>query len=206
MGRKKIVQDEELLAAAKEVFIEKGFAASTREIARRAGVSETVIYQRHPTKEHLFFAAMVPPPMDVERLLIHREDGKVCEGLEEIALVLMDYFRNLMPILLALMTHSSFDFEAFVRRHPDSHLNRLREGLQTYLRRGGVAGRHVGPAALTLFATMHSLAIFERLGAHGGRFEAATIRAVIRTLWDGLAPSTDGAPRRKGEGAEPLRR
>jgi AcrR family transcriptional regulator len=49
MGRRKLVEDDELLAVARGVFVEKGIAASTREIARRAGISEAVIYQRHPT-------------------------------------------------------------------------------------------------------------------------------------------------------------
>ena len=44
MGRRKLVEDDELLAVAREVFVEKGIAASTREIAHRAGISEAVIY------------------------------------------------------------------------------------------------------------------------------------------------------------------
>ncbi|EKE96356.1 helix-turn-helix transcriptional regulator [Tolypothrix sp. LEGE 11397] len=32
--------------------------ASTRDIAKKAGISEAVIYQRFGTKEDLFFAAM----------------------------------------------------------------------------------------------------------------------------------------------------
>ncbi len=194
MGRPKLIQDEELLAVARAVFVEKGIAASTREIARRAGISEAVIYQRHPTKADLFFAAMVPPALNVENLLAApANDPDVLERLEEIALGMMEYFRELVPILLPLMTHPSFDFEKFVQRHPDSPLNRMRLGLMEYLEGqrelGNIVAENVGPAALTLFAALHSLAIFERLGAHGGKFDEATIRAMVRSLWTGLAPT-----------------
>jgi hypothetical protein len=41
---------------------------------------------------------------------------------------------------------------------------------------------------LTLFAALHSLAFLERLGVHGGKFDDAVIRAMVRSLWTGLAP------------------
>jgi hypothetical protein len=47
---------------------------------------------------------------------------------------------------------------------------------------------NVGPAALTLFAALHSLACLERLGVHGGTCNDAVLRAMVRALWTGLAP------------------
>jgi hypothetical protein len=44
---------------------------------------------------------------------------------------------------------------------------------------------------LTLFAALHSLAFLERLGVHGGKFDEATIRAMVRSLWTGLAPRSE---------------
>lgn len=43
-----------LLAAAEDVFLEKGLAASMDDIAKRAGVSKKTIYACTPTKESLF--------------------------------------------------------------------------------------------------------------------------------------------------------
>lgn len=190
MGRPKLIQDDELLAVARKVFVEKGIAASTRQIARRAGVSEGIIYQRFPTKADLFFAAMVPPAVDLEAMLAKPIGG--LDGLQRIALGMTNYFRSLIPILLPLMTHPSFDFEKFARRHPDSPLSRLRLGLVEFLetqrKLGAVEAKHVRPAALTLFAALHSLAVFEKLGAHGGKFGDATVRAMVLALWRGLEP------------------
>lgn len=196
MGRRKLVENDKLLAVAREVFVEKGIAASTREIARRAGVSEAVIYQRHPTKAHLFFAAMVPPALNVENLLAPlANDHGVREHLEEIALGMMEYFREVVPILLPLITHPSFDFEEYAHQHPDSPFGQMHRGLMEYLeaqrQRGNIAGENVAAAGLTLFAALHCLAILERLGAHGGRFDEAIIRAMVRALWAGLAPHSE---------------
>jgi len=196
LGRRKLVEDDELLAVAREVFVEQGIAAPTREIARRAGISEAVIYQRHPTKAHLFFAAMVPAALNVENLLAApANDFSVPEQLEGIALGMMEYFREVMPILLPLMTHPEFDPETFARRHPQSPLGRIHLALMKYLEtqreRGGIVAGNVGAAALTLIAALHSLALFERLGAHGGKFDDAIIRAMVRSLWTGLASRSE---------------
>jgi AcrR family transcriptional regulator len=193
MGRPKRIADDKLLAVARGVFVKQGFAASTREIARRAGISEAVIYQRHPTKAHLFFAAMVPPALNVEALLsISGADRSVLKRLEAIALAMLEYFREFVPILLPLITHPSFDFEKFAHKHPDSPFGRMHRGLVEYFEaqraRGAIAGENVEATALTLFAALHCLAILERVGAHGGRFDDGVIRAMVRGLWTGLAP------------------
>ena len=164
MGRRKLVEDDELLAVVREAFVERGIAARTREIARRAGISEAVIYQRHPTKAHLFFAAMVPPALNVQDLLAApAHDRSVVAQLEEIALGMMRYFREVVPILLRLVTHPAFDVEQFVQRHPDSPFGRLHLGLIQYLEsqraRGRIVAEPVGPAALTLFAIVFGLGL-----------------------------------------------
>jgi AcrR family transcriptional regulator len=50
--------------AAREVFAERGYGATTREIATRAGVSHELIFRYFDTKEKLFFDAVVTPLMD----------------------------------------------------------------------------------------------------------------------------------------------
>ncbi|HCC33679.1 MAG TPA: hypothetical protein DEQ28_07270 [Clostridiales bacterium] len=53
----------------------------------------------------------------------------------------------------------------------------MHRGLTRYLEsqreRGRIAAEDVGPATLTSFAALHSLAFLERLGVHGGRFDEA---------------------------------
>src|ERR1019366_7826967 len=148
MGRNKTISDDDLLDVARRAFVEEGFAASTREIARRAGVSEGLIFQRFQTKEDLFFAAMIPPPADLNRLLHHpRSKGRAL--IEKITFSMIDYFRDTLPVLLPLMSHPAFRFEEFAKRHPDSPMLLLRRQLVEFLVREQRAGRlgAVGPGA-----------------------------------------------------------
>ena len=46
----------------------------------------------------------------------------------------------------------------------------------------------VGPWALSLIASLHSLAIFEKLGVHGGQFDEELVRKMVRSQWAGLEP------------------
>ena len=47
-----------ILAAASDVFAERGLDASTAEIARRAGVGEATLFRRFPTKDDLVVAIL----------------------------------------------------------------------------------------------------------------------------------------------------
>ncbi|MGC9948716.1 MAG: helix-turn-helix domain-containing protein [Bryobacteraceae bacterium] len=191
MGRKKAISDDELLGVARRIFVEEGFTASTREIARRAGVSEGLIFQRFRTKEDLFFAAMIPPSADLNRLFHHpHSQGRTL--LEKITFSMIAYFRETLPVLLPLMSHPNFRFEEFAKRHPDSPMLLLRRQLVEFLVREQRAGRlgaiDPGAAALLIWSAAHSIPFFERLGAHGGQFEPKLVRAMVRALWDGLDP------------------
>ena len=57
--RRKETRPQELLDAALELFVEKGFAATrTEEVAKRAGVSKGTLYLYYPSKEELFKAVV----------------------------------------------------------------------------------------------------------------------------------------------------
>jgi AcrR family transcriptional regulator len=58
--RRKDARPLELLDAALELFVEKGFAAArAEEVAQRAGVSKGTLYLYYPSKEELFKAVIV---------------------------------------------------------------------------------------------------------------------------------------------------
>ncbi|HEX2009300.1 MAG TPA: TetR/AcrR family transcriptional regulator [Roseateles sp.] len=57
--RRKEARPQELLGAALELFVEKGFAATrSEEVAARAGVSKGTLYLYYPSKEELFKAVV----------------------------------------------------------------------------------------------------------------------------------------------------
>lgn len=73
--RRKEARPGELLDAALDLFVEKGFAATrSEEIAQRAGVSKGTLFLYFPSKEELFKA-----------LVRETIGGRVREGLGEVA-------------------------------------------------------------------------------------------------------------------------
>ena len=191
MARTKTVSDAALLETARAAFVEQGFGASTKEIARRAGVSEGILFQRWATKADLFFAAMVLPAADLTKLFrTRRSHGRA--HLHAIVAAMVDYFRSTVPVLIALASHPGFRFEEFARRHADSPLDALRRHLVAFLAEARRAGR-IGPvdpggAALTIFSLAQSVAFFEHIGALGGRMPEEVLRRSVRALWTGLSP------------------
>ncbi|GAC1395287.1 MAG: hypothetical protein NVSMB60_00930 [Mycobacterium sp.] len=73
-----------LQEAAREVFAERGYGATTREIASRAGVSHDLIFRYFDSKEKLFFDAVVTPLLDAV-------GGLHQQWLEDPALTTMDH-------------------------------------------------------------------------------------------------------------------
>jgi AcrR family transcriptional regulator len=57
-----------VLAAAAEVFAERGLDGSTAEIAHRAGVGEATLYRRFATKDDLIVAILIDQMEEVRRV------------------------------------------------------------------------------------------------------------------------------------------
>jgi AcrR family transcriptional regulator len=197
MGRAKQVSDQAVLEAAKAAFVEDGYGASTREIARRAGISEAVLFQRYRTKLELFYAAMIPPPLE----LPGEASGQgLSEDLGILAASIMAYFRDAMPVLLQLVLHPSFNLTELADGETRIPLHRLGDAIATCLerhRREGVitAGpERVQAATLTLIASIHSLALFERMGIHGGKVPDAAVRNIVGLVVAGLTAEKGGRP------------
>ncbi|MCA9596353.1 MAG: TetR/AcrR family transcriptional regulator [Myxococcales bacterium] len=64
MARPIVIRDEDILEAARAVFLERGVRATAQDVARTAGVSEGTVFKRFRTKFELFEAAMGPASED----------------------------------------------------------------------------------------------------------------------------------------------
>ncbi len=105
MSRPKKYHDEEILKAAADVFLEQGAAAGTAAIARRAGVSEGVLFKRFKTKEALFRAAlMAETESDQWRQILLESVGKGTPhgNLQKAIVALFDKLRKFIPKLMIL--------------------------------------------------------------------------------------------------------
>jgi AcrR family transcriptional regulator len=96
-----------LLDAARSVFLEKSVGATTAEIARKARVSESVIFHRYKTKEALFLAVLererrIPPLVfDLEERVGR---GEVAATLFDLGMAVIEAGRAFMPFLAIAST------------------------------------------------------------------------------------------------------
>ncbi len=191
MGRHKTITDDAILAAARAVFRGHGHTATTRQIADAAGISEAVLYQRFGNKDDLFFAAMLPPPPDVDRLLGPPDPpADARRHLSDLIVRLGRHFAEVIPVALRLMTHPAFDPSKVGRPGgPQS----LRDGLANRLRmladRGQIAVADATTVARLLISLAHDWGLS---GAMSGGKRTAThereLREMVDAVWAGLRP------------------
>ena len=113
MARTKTISNQAILDCARDVFLEFGSSASTKEIARRAGVSEGVLFQRFPTKSSLFLAAMIPNPVPVDRIVGAADEHADCpkEAIHAMARAVLSDFQHRIPIVHRLIASNLMRME-----------------------------------------------------------------------------------------------
>jgi AcrR family transcriptional regulator len=193
MARKRTIADADVLKAAREVFLEGGAFGSTREIAARAGISEATLFKRYPTKTALFLAALAPPQPDLTAILEPvRAQKDARKALHILAFQVLAYFRMAIPRMLPLITHPAIGLDELLRQFGMSPADRLTDAIAGYLaeqkKRGAIETDNPLAAAGMINASLHSLALFELMGIHGGEVPPQAVRAMIDALWRGLAP------------------
>lgn len=141
-GRPSGKSGTELLAVAREVFLEFGFAgASMDEIASRAGISKASLYREHPSKAGLF-AAVVQDWAAAGRHAM-RPALTALESAEDIRAGLLAWARTLLAGVLSPVVVE-------MRRLVTAEAARRPEIGQTYLHESW--GRNLTDLAATLRA------------------------------------------------------
>jgi AcrR family transcriptional regulator len=103
MARPTSIKDETIIAAARAVFLERGFGATTAEVAERAGVSEGTLFNRFRSKAELFQAAMHPQFAELGWLAdleARIGQGDLQAQLTELGAAGVAFFRQLMPLIM----------------------------------------------------------------------------------------------------------
>jgi AcrR family transcriptional regulator len=103
-GRPPTIDSEQLLNAARAVFLERGIRATTLEVAERAGVSEGAIFHRFKSKDRLFGEAMRLQREDVPELMLQKleaVEGMALEpALVQLATGLLEVGRVALPLMM----------------------------------------------------------------------------------------------------------
>jgi AcrR family transcriptional regulator len=100
-GRPQSISAETLLDAAGAVFRESGRAATTAEIAARAGVSEGILFHRYKNKETLLAAVIQregEPPLVLREMLARAGRGSLQANIRTITETVLDHVLRLNPL------------------------------------------------------------------------------------------------------------
>jgi AcrR family transcriptional regulator len=199
LGRIKTISDDDILAHARDVFRAGGHAASTREVARAAGISQAVLYQRFGSKEALFTRAMTPESPDLEELLGLYPPRSARADLKRIANRIAGYLVSLTPTLLHVLAHPDLDRSHLVHWHEQLPFHALLHALTARFRKlsqdGLIGPVNASSAAKALLAAAHSASLVHALS---GNSELETlldqVDGMVEIMWSGFAPTPERSP------------
>jgi AcrR family transcriptional regulator len=126
---------QEVLDAARRVFLQAGYAGATvREIAAAADVNDAVLYRYFSTKEQLFEEAIAAPLEEAVTRAFRQapDDAEVREVSETFVRDLLDAMRGIAPLLLVVLGDAERGAD-FYRERFQPALSRLREAIDANL-------------------------------------------------------------------------
>ena len=203
MARPVTIKDETILAAARVVFLQHGFGATTAEVAARAGVSEGSIFKRYKTKFDLFRAAMeeqLADPTWVRALPSRVGQGDMKEGLVALGGEIIDFFRGLMPLMMMSWSNPGPGGLPPILTAPNPPPLRALRQLMGYFdaeMRAGRLRRHDPEiAARTFLGGLVHFTFTETLQRASDELplpQETYVRGLVNLLWAGIEPRSKGA-------------
>jgi AcrR family transcriptional regulator len=195
MSRPTTISDDQILNAARTLFFEHGFGASTAAIAQKAGVSEGTIFKRFPTKVQLFRSAMGLPRLPFENKDLLRPGAmEVHEQLREIALELISFLRALMPRVMMLWAQPNINPMSFLQENEDAPPKIVLKVISTYFESEQRLGRLKSEDPTTLarmfLGSVHNFVFFEIITLEPAD-EIQTRQFVddmLSVFWEGIKP------------------
>lgn len=194
MARPTTIRDEDIIEAARAVFLERGAAATTAEVASRAGVSEGSVFKRFKTKTDLFVAALqTGDPPFVLSLEERVGKGVVPDQLERLALEMGAFLRFGMPLML--VAHGA-GLPFSVLKQPNSPpvrvIKRIAAYIEAEMRLGRIRRTDPEMLARTLVGGVFHYIFLDVIVDAGSElplpFESF-VRSLVDSLWRGVAPS-----------------
>jgi AcrR family transcriptional regulator len=204
MPRPVSIQDDVILRAARAVFLEKGWDATTSEIAVKAGVSHGIIFKRFGTKQGLFQSAMqehsdwgqtIPALLDSS---VGRKDVETT--LLEIGTLFVEKFLIIIPTLMMAWSNKQEDqvpteTAKATGKQRASHALRVVKTIGAYLEAESRLGRirktdFEVVAQAFVGALWHHAFIQVMLGdgKSGSAKERRYVKRLVRAIWSGIGP------------------
>jgi AcrR family transcriptional regulator len=196
-GRPQSISAETILDAAGAVFRERGHAATTAEIAGRAGVSEGILFHRYRNKETLLAAVILregePPPV-LREMIARAGRGSLSANVRIVIEAVLDSVLRIHPLFeLGISSSTPAAFHASMLANPEKPAPvRMIELLSRYLQAEANAGRvrKVDPVcvARALMGACVEYAHFERFFAPKTD-RNSFVRGLIDFVLHGIAAS-----------------
>ena len=196
-GRPQSISAETILDAAGAVFRECGHAATTAEIARRAGVSEGILFHRYKNKETLLAAVIHregEPPLVLREMIARAGRGSLSANIRIIVETVLDSVLRIHPLFeLGISSSTPAAFHASILANPEKPAPvRMVELLSRYLQAEANAGRvrQVDPVcvARAVMGASMEYAHFERFFA-AKTDRTAFVRGMVDFVLHGIAAS-----------------
>jgi AcrR family transcriptional regulator len=169
MARPQSITDDEILAAARAIFLNKGISGTVEEVAERCRVGVATIFRRFPTKQALFIAAMdAVNDSEWNRFITSRAASTAKDpraGLIELAQTMLETARKMVPLMMMKMSNPTIGWDGHRARRVMALLEQLTEFFEKEIAARRVVD--VDPRVLSriwLGAIRH-IVMFEMLGS-----------------------------------------
>ena len=204
MPRPVSIQDDVILRAAREIFLEKGSDATTSEIAAKAGVSHGIIFKRFKTKQALFQCAMqdqsdwgqaIPALLNTS---LGRKDVETT--LVELGTLFVEKFLMLIPTLMMAWSNKQ-ETENPAESAAAANKERATKALQAvktiaaYLeaeyRLGRIRETDFEVVAQAFVGALWHHAFLQVMltdGKPGSAKERRYVKRLVKAMWSGIAP------------------
>lgn len=196
MGRPPQITTDQILEAARTLFLERGPSVTTAEIAECAGCSEGTLFRRFPTKEALFVKAVacVDLPAWDELSTPRAPDESIEDRLQRIAEAVVDMMLQLMPRVMMMKSRLNLSpaemFASLGASPPAEAIRQLTRYLEAERRSGAVVTADPEVVARIFLGALHHYAFCEHAGINDllPMPRESFLRQLARHTALGLAP------------------
>jgi AcrR family transcriptional regulator len=189
MARPPSISNQQILDAARAEFLAHGFTkASTVHIARSAGVSEGSIFNRFPTKDELFRAAMddaQPPALDLDGYV---GKGDLRQNLIRITVESVHFLNSFLPKLMLRWSERELGPKAKMCTRPREILRALTAFFKAEKALGRVGGDPPIIARMFMGSVWNYCFLLAVAGDRSMSVKSFAER-LVAGLWQGIAPA-----------------
>jgi AcrR family transcriptional regulator len=197
LARPTTISDEQILDAARAVFLEQGSVATTAEVARRAGVAEGSIFKRFKTKSDLFAAAMKSEFLRAEgpEWFVTLRDAGADDDWRDVLFragtQAVEFFRRLLPLMMMRWSSGTVPEELLQPNSPPLRALKLLSSFFERQMRAGNMRRHDPEIVARMFVgsiqSFVFLEILTRLRDEMPMPVESYLRGVIQLIASGVA-------------------